>query len=198
LILGALLAVLGTRVSAWLKKPADEADLARAIHTELADRVARCCFDFEDPWHEYGINPEAIDSNRLRKFAPYDPIVYPALAGQIAMLPDGPLQCLLKFYFRLAAWQRDAENTADVYPDKLVQEAEVKRLSRRLRETLKPGLDALDAFTQLVREPCKIEDELLAAYDTFRRDNLPYYRPARSLRERLADCIAGTPLKVRS
>src|SRR6478672_6012274 len=118
LILGALLAVLGTRISAWLKKPADEADLARAIHTELADRVARCCFDYESPWHEYGIQPAVIDSNRLRKFAPYEPIVYPALAGQIAMLPDQPLQCLLKFYFRLAAWQRDAENTADAYPDK--------------------------------------------------------------------------------
>ena len=52
LLFGALLAVVATLMMGWLKRAGDEADLARAIHTELADRVARCCFDYEAPWKD--------------------------------------------------------------------------------------------------------------------------------------------------
>lgn len=194
LVFGALLAVLATLMMAWLQRASDEADLARAIHTELADRIARCCFDYEEPWGRYDREDfvGSTDSNRLRRFAPFPPIIYPAVAGEIAMLPDEALQCLMKFYFRLAAWQRDLENVAAAYPQasSTAPSSDLRRLGRRLRETLVPGRDALEAFTKLVREPYKIEDELLAAYDVFRRDRNPAYSAATSLRERLQNRLA--------
>ena len=194
LVFGALLAVLATLMLASLKRPADVADLSRAIHTELADRVARCCFDYEAPWGKYDQHEDnrPMDPNRLRRFASFPPIIYPATAGQIAILDDDALQSLMKFYYRLAAWQRDVENTADACDrGASAQTGDLWRLGRRLRETLKPGIEALKAFDKVVRDPHKIEDDLLAAYDVFRKDLNPAHDPIPSLRERLQSCIAA-------
>jgi hypothetical protein len=109
-----------------------------------------------------------MTSFRLRKFAPVPPLIYTSTAGQLALLENGAPQALIKFYFRLAAWQRDVENIASdcdfnnkgAVPPQLVQ-----FLAQRLHQTLAPGLKALGALSPLVEQHERIEAAAIAGYD---------------------------------
>src|SRR5262245_34311444 len=71
LLLGALLAIATSLISDANQRKTRVNDLAHALHCELADLVARCCFDAEAPWQQYwkGTAPEkAFNVIRLRKF----------------------------------------------------------------------------------------------------------------------------------
>lgn len=194
LVFGALLAVVATLLAGWFNRPIAATDLARGIHVELADRVARCCFDYEEPWAQFdppAANAAGMDVDRLRRFASFPPIIYPAAAAQLSLLPGDALQTLLKFYYRLAAWQRDVDTVAARHSSMgVVPNTELRRLGRRIRETVAPGLAALEAFSPLVGDADAIEADLLAGYDTFRKDRDPAYTPDRSLKQRLRTQIA--------
>lgn len=103
LVLGALIAIFTTLLGDVAKRPAQARDLARALYEELADRVARCCFDCEVPWSDYlDRNNENsafanMDSFRLRKFSPGSPIIYSSTASQLAILENDAPQALVKF-----------------------------------------------------------------------------------------------------
>jgi len=193
LVLGSLLAIFTTLFSEAIKRPAQARDLARALYEELADRVARCCFDCEAPWSEYlDRNNENsafanMDPFRLRKFSPGSPIIYLSTASQLAILENDAPQALIKFYFRLAAWQRDLENVAaggqqnkgGVSPEVCLF------LAERLHQTLTPGLKALQALAPLVDEHEKIEAAAIAGYDETRKDT----QAKGTLRERIMKLI---------
>jgi len=49
LFLGALIAFLSIFATDEVKRAIQLTDLARALYEELANRVARCLFDFEEP-----------------------------------------------------------------------------------------------------------------------------------------------------
>lgn len=53
LVIGGLITTITSLVSERIRRPSQARDLARALYMELADRVARCCFDCEAPWHNY-------------------------------------------------------------------------------------------------------------------------------------------------
>lgn len=174
LVLGALIAVLTVLLGDTVKRPAQARDLAAGLFQELADRVARCCFDCERPWHAYldadNCTPGVMDSFRLRKFAPIAPIIYPSTANQLALLGRDTPQAVIQFYYRLAAWERDIENIAaesqhnkgGVAPDS------VRLLAIRAHQTLAPGLRALEALTPLVEGHEQIEANAIAGYDETR------------------------------
>ncbi len=104
LVIGGLITTITSLVSERIKRPSQARDLARALYMELADRVARCCFDCEVPWNNYLSAPEKMNSFRLRKFSPIPPVIYSSTAGQVAILeddaPQAP-QAIIRFYFRL-------------------------------------------------------------------------------------------------
>jgi hypothetical protein len=171
LVLGALLAVFISLLSDAIKRPAQARDLARALYEELADRVARCCFDYEAPWQTYlGTGDPAggpMTSLRLRKFSPEPPIIFPATASQVAILGNDAPQALIRYYYCLAAWRRDVVNFADDNESALSRDA-LRFLATRLRQTLAPGLRALQALAPLVEEPDRIERTAIAGYDEIR------------------------------
>jgi hypothetical protein len=193
LVLGSLLAIFTTLFSEAIKRPAQARDLARALYEELADRVARCCFDCEAPWSEYlDINNDEsafanMDSFRLRKFSPESPVIYSSTASQLAILENDAPQALIKFYFRLAAWQRDIKN--------IVAESQQNKggvapeacffLAKRLHQTLTPGLKALQALAPLVEDHENIEAAAIAGYDETRMSA----RGKETLRERILKLI---------
>jgi len=191
LVLGALVATFASLLSEAAKRPAQARDLARALYEELTDRVARCCIDCEAPWHKYlDINncvPGNMGSFRLRKFSPVTPIIYSSTAGQLAMLENEAPQALIKFYYCLAAWQRDIENiAAESQQNKgAVAPEAVQFLARRVHQTLVPGLKALEALSPLVDKPEKIEAAAIAGYDDMGKT-----APAKgSLRDRIVACL---------
>jgi len=193
LVLGSLLAIFTTLLSEAIKRPARARDLARALYEELADRVARCCFDYEAPWSEY-LDKNNYDSAfktmgtfRLRKFSPGPPIIYSSTASQLAILENDAPQALIKFYFRLAAWQRDIENVAAECQQNKdgVDLRAVVVLAKRLQQTLTPGLKALEALAPLVEEHQKIEAAAIAGYDETRKD----VQAKGTLRERIMKLV---------
>jgi hypothetical protein len=169
LVIGGLITVMTGLINDKIKRPSQTRDLARALYVELAERVARCCFDCEAPWNKY-LNPNnyalgAMDSFRLRKFSPIQPIIYTSTAGQLAMLEGKSPQALIQFYYRLAAWQRDIENIAaesQIAPDA------IRLLAIRVHQTLTPGLRALEALAPMVDGYEEIEAAAIAGYDEFR------------------------------
>jgi hypothetical protein len=189
LVLGALLAIFISILSEAIKRPAQARDLARALYEELADRVARCCFDFEIPWQTYldTENPSggAMSSLRLRKFSPEPPIIFPSTASQLAILGNDAPQALIRFYYCLAAWKRDVVNFADDNESALSREA-LCFLAQRLRQTLTPGLRALQALAPLVEEHGRIEMAAIAGYDEIRGNS----QSTITLRERIDRLIA--------
>lgn len=135
-------------------------DLARILYAELAHLVARCCFDFEAPWREYWQGPslDKMQTVKLRKCVPVDPVIYRAVAGQLALL--GPAaQHLMEFHYRLSALRREIDNlasNADLNNEQIENE-NLQLVARRFRETLRPGSKALEALAELVKDTGEIE-----------------------------------------
>lgn len=187
LVVGAIIAVIAVLIADAVKRPAQARDLARALHAELSDRVARCCFDCEQPWHAYlnfdNYHPGQMDSVRLRKFSPVPPVIYPSTANQIAMLKGDAPQALIQFYYRLAAWERDIKSIATESENNKggVAPEGVRLLAIRIHQTLAPGLRALEALSPMVERPERIERLALAGYD----EGAEHMQGHRSLRERI-------------
>ncbi|NOT38922.1 MAG: hypothetical protein HOP13_00350 [Alphaproteobacteria bacterium] len=200
--------VAGTFVSLAVeiaKRPIQARDLARALHVELAEFVARCCFDFENPWQKLFANDHKsteMHQLRLSKFIPETPIVYESTANQLALLKGSAPQALVQFYYRVAAWRRDASNMAlslraaedktnpnSLAPPPTLDSADARFLSRRLKETLRPGLDALVALGSLVDNAQGTEDAAIAAHDLVSRPGVVVTEM--SLRKRIETLVSS-------
>lgn len=169
-------------------------DLARVLYEELADRVARCWFDYEDPWSKYLSATKPLDTFTLRKYSPVLPIIYPSAASQIALLEGNASQALIRFYFRLAAWERDLENIAtdqERSNNGIVPAAKLRLLGKRLRQTLGPGLDALEVLGKRVPDWDEIDRRAIEGYD----DIKPSAHREEPLRTRLRNLINGLPAR---
>jgi hypothetical protein len=139
-------------------------DLARALYYELANRVGRCVFDFEDPWERWveakNIGATDVGILRFRKFIPISPTVYPSLADRLAFIDSEAAQAIIRFYVALAVYQKDMDDVAQhcernnllfVSPELVSYSAE------RLRRTLSPGLQALRELSKSVTEYAAID-----------------------------------------
>jgi hypothetical protein len=188
LVLGVLLAVAISFVNDHYQRAMRSHDLARLLHTELSDLVARCCFDSEAPWSKYWANnppDRKFNVIDLRKFAPIDPVIFPATASELAMLHgDAPLR-LVQFHYRLNALRREIENIANDSTEATrvepIQTGALRLVALRMRQTLRPGLDALQALASRVPDATQIEASAIGQYDATRKDATP---PG-SLRERI-------------
>lgn len=193
-LVGGLLTVATTLVAEESRNAVKVKSLARALHIELADRLARCCFDFEAPWGAYvaGRSTRPMGRVRLLKFEPVQPIIYRAAAAEIALLPSDAPQALLQFYYALDAWRRDLTNTAPNWDAETgPPPATTSLLALRLFQTLRPGLAALTALGEHVPNAELLEDAALAAYDVDRTNGIPR---STNLRVRVAALLSeGAP-----
>lgn len=181
LVIGVVLSVFLTHFSEALRRPRERTELARALYSELADRLARCCFDYEEPWSawiEERSAPNNVDVLRVRKFTPFPPIVYPATASKLALLNNDAQQALITFYATLDAYRKDMNDIADRYNTgaTIVPGAYVARIAERLLRTLPPGYEALQALGEMVDDPTEIDAAAIRYSDTLfdhKRSHLP-------------------------
>ncbi|QIG93782.1 helix-turn-helix domain-containing protein [Bradyrhizobium sp. 6(2017)] len=147
-------------------------DLARALHAELADLVARCCFDSENKWRQYwpaSAQGTTLEKHELRSFAPAEPTIFANASGELGLLgKDAPLR-LVQFYNSLAALRRDIRDIADGLTGNPANARLVRQVAQRFLFTLQPGLDALRALEHLVPDAEKVEEAAIKPYDATRQ-----------------------------
>lgn len=138
--------------------------VATSLLDEIANRAARCAFDYETPWSQYTPNQKNYkprDLQKVLKFLPNAPIMYPALANQIAILDYESRTAITTFYAKLDDWHREIEDTyrlnykADT-PNPQLPKGVLFRLSRRLGETLEPAKIAIEKVSAYVPDGKKI------------------------------------------
>lgn len=148
------------------RRKEEKADIARTLLQELADRAARCAFDFHNTWARYGVPDimlERIDSTRLQKFLAIEPIIYPTVGAKLSLLNPEIGSTLIHFYYRLSAWNRDLSFRIQVMTGPLTAKQHIE-LSTRLGETLRPAIAAIDALSKEVSDSDDIGRTALATY----------------------------------
>lgn len=144
-----------------------------ALLHELSSRVVHCVYDYEAPWCAWGTVTanQVVDLKRVKKFKPIGPVMYPPDSATFGSMSAATGSALVNFYTALGRWAReidDAEHSAvEVRGKKVVPDGDLRRLSRRLGETLAPGLEALTA----------LRDDIGSEADEIIRSNFDaYYR----------------------
>jgi hypothetical protein len=198
LLLGALLAIFTSFAIDIYEQEMRAKNLARVLHTELADLAARCCFDSEAPLHLFwGPNPSPRTFNviDLKKFAPHKPAIFPAVAGELAILNGDAPQRLIQFHNSLTAMRRDIEDIADAstaLQNIEVSAGQVSMIALRLRLTLQPALNALKELGAMVEDADEIEQDAIKTIDATRKEPAP----SGTLRARI-ELMLKTPLRHR-
>lgn len=180
LVMGVVLSVFLTRLSEALNRSSERKELARALYSELANRLARCCFDFEKPWSDWVDDKKAshnVDVLRIRRFMPFPPLVFPATASKLALLNNDVQQALITFYVALDAYRKDMSEIADRFQSNgTVPATFVALIAGRLFRTLPPGYEALRALGEMVDDPAEIDAAAIRYADTLfdhERSHLP-------------------------
>lgn len=189
LLIGALIGVPITLSIETYRRTMRARDLARALHLELADLVARCCFDMEAPWQKIkaGAEPENQKFNAiwLRKFIPAEPVIFPSTAGELAMLGGSAPMLLIQFHYRLNALRSSIENitkdATEVTRMERISQGALKQVGLRFQRTLEPGRKALEAFSSLVPDSNAVEAFAIKQYDDTRGGS----HPSATLRDRI-------------
>jgi hypothetical protein len=195
LVLGTLLGIYPVFILEEIKRAREAKNLAKALFHELARAAGRCCFDFEEPWGRYVNTPVQMAIFRALKFVPDPPVIYPAVAPQIALLKDEAAQAIIDFYFSLDAWRRDLENATAEYQRVGGMELtpkDVKFLAKRLQQTLSPGKRALEALAPDIAAADEIERNALKEPDATFADKHP--NAGKTIRERIAILLGTSEL----
>lgn len=89
--------------------------------------------------------------DRIKKFMPVRPVIYLGNVGHLALLGDTASQRLIEFHYRLASLTREIENVSgSLDAASKARPDEMRLIALRFYQTLKPGLDALEALSFLV------------------------------------------------
>jgi hypothetical protein len=192
LVLGALLSMLPFYLIEREKRSLRVKELARVLHVELADLVARCCYDSEAPWCPLWDPNATVQPNNviwLRKFAPHRPVIFPAVAGELAILKGNAPQRLIQFHNGINALRREIENNANAATQLgivQISSGQIKAVASRMRLTLEPALNALKALSSMVSDAREIEADAIASIDATRATAAP----AGTLQDRIIQLLA--------
>jgi hypothetical protein len=183
LLLGAAIALSATYIVETWKRRQLADDLAVALYHELANRVMRCCYDFESPWSKnWEIPGRHMSRFSAGKFSPEPPTIFNANADKLALFGERVPSALMAFYFRLSVLRRDIENLREDARDHSdLGDDAVRVIGSRFGAALGPGLNALKALAPIVPDPAAIEADALETFDPG-----PQKRAEGTLRERLS------------
>jgi hypothetical protein len=186
-VLGGVFTMGTALLAEEFKRNTKAQDVALALHVELSQLVARCCFDFNAPWSAYYKNPTAsgMNAERVRKFSPNVPVIYPAMAAEIALLGAEAARPLVEFHTRLRALQRAIDEAAQ-------DQKYVGAVATRMRHALPPGLKALIALGSMIDGAARIEDDAFAALGVA----LGKPAPALGLRAAIQKVLHDYPAKM--
>lgn len=191
LVLGALLSILPFYLIEREKHSLRVKALARVLYVELADFAARCCYDAEQPWCGLWAPQVSVQANNaiwLRKFAPHRQVIFPAVAGELAILGGNAPQRLIQFHNGVNALRREIEDNADAATQLgaiEISPGQIKVVAARARLTLEPALKALQALSPMVPDAKEIEADAIATIDATR----VAAAPAGTLRDRITRLI---------
>ena len=194
LIIGATLGVYPVFVVEEYRRRQQHRALSRAIFHELADRAARCCFDFENPWHSYLSHPQEMAVRRLQKFAPVMPVIYPAAGIALGTLKSA--QPIITFYYFLSAWKRDIEATVEdcIRRDSPVGTQDVAFLAKRLLQTLLPAMNALRVLGDTIGDSDVIEREAISELDRLFPNSHP--NAGKTIQERIEVLLTNATIRT--
>jgi hypothetical protein len=168
ILIGAALALgAAFAMEHWKRKRLRE-DLAAALYYELANRVARCCIDFDAPWAKHWIETPRVDRFAVSKFLPEPWTIFKANADKISLFPIQVPATLMGFYFRLWVVNRDIEKAREegaTGKSDDIGKGNVELIASRLAATLSPGKEALKALAALVSEASVIDEQALRTLD---------------------------------
>jgi len=193
-LIAGTLALMGVlhQIDSQRKDQAEQAkeqaeNLACTLHAELADLVARCCFDSEGRWHHYWTDnvpapSQNYNKTELRRFAPAQPTIFTNASGNLATLgADAPLR-LVQFHNSLSALRRDIDYIADGMTQHSATQLQAQQIAERFYLALQPGLNALLALAPMVPKAEEVERSAIEPYDANRLDGPP---PEGTLRDRI-------------
>ena len=171
-----------------VKRQAKEAkahkeNLARTIHAELADLVARCCFDSERVWQNHWSKKApsvGFDKTKLRCFAPAQPTIFSNASGDLALLGENVPLRLVQFYNGLSALRRDIHDITEGMTNHPATQPQSQQVAQRFFLTLRPGLDALLALAHTKADD--VEQAAIQLYDDGSPDVRP---PVENLQDRI-------------
>lgn len=139
------------------RRKQEAADVATTLYLELADRAARCSYDFDAPWKEYLQGKgTARKIHDVVKFRPTDPVMYPSLGIKLALLPGHSRGEVVRFFSAQDRWRRELD---DLDREKDVDRDGCVRLARRLGESVAHAYLALDALASEVPDWKGIEQQ---------------------------------------
>ena len=190
---GVLIGIFSAFLIEEYKRVRDKENLTVALFQEVVNRVAGCCYDFETPWKDFYLKPRDTEVLRVAKFAPEAPVIYPAVASQIAALDRNAVRAIIHFYTFLAAWRREIQDVVARYSAAAalrVPQIDVARLASRIRMTLEPGYEALALLGPQVPDAEQIELEAIAVLDRLFPESHP--NAGKPLRERIEIVLRET------
>jgi hypothetical protein len=139
-----------TRLLDWGRRRNEARDISQSLYCEIADRVGRSLNDYLKPWRAIGKSKDAITIDRVGKFRPVNPVVYPGVAGKLGLLPPEILFPIIQFYFRLDAVRREIDDLIRDYEPtddlKKVAPQRLEFVTLRFKENIAAGLRALEAL----------------------------------------------------
>lgn len=179
----------------WLdhwRRVQEIAALKASIYAEIADRAARCINDYLDPWRNLKAN--TLSSERIGKFRPMDPVVFPSIAGKLGLLEAEALIAVTQFYFRLEALSQAIDSLRAVYEQRenesglpVVKSGDDSRVAvivTRLRSCFEPALRAIKSLA--VPKAAEFDEEVARIYPHLRESK-------RTLREALKEQAPADP-----
>jgi hypothetical protein len=167
LVIGALVGIYPAFLIEEIRKDEQIQRVREAVFFELANRVARCCFDFEDPWRAYAKKPDYVEPSRAQGFTPVPPIIYPALASQFALL-GRDAQKVIEFYVYLEAWRRSIDikvAAVNAVVGSRLTPTDAQQLAERLRRAVKFGGVALVSLSKGIPDAEQIMLDAIAEAD---------------------------------
>ena len=182
-LVGVLLGgVIGLFSAWWLdrrRRVQEIADLKASIYAEIADRSARCVNDYLKPWRD--LQAHTLSADRIGKFRPTDPVVFPGIAGKLGLFDAEALIAVTQFYFRLAALSEAIESLRADYERRgslsgllssvdPADEARVEVIVTRLRSCFEPALRAVESLD--VPKATAFDKEVARIYPHLRNSRL--------------------------
>lgn len=152
---GGIIGFVATTFHDRRRREREVSELKASIYAEIADRVGRCINDYLTPWRNFRVtSANPLNSERVGKFRPADPVVFPSIASKIGLLESDVLLAVTQFYFRLDAVRQAIESLQSLcerreHPDALPivgagDQARAELVAERLRSCFVPALRALE------------------------------------------------------
>jgi hypothetical protein len=180
-VVGGTIGFAATTLHDQKQRQQEISELKASLYAEIADRSGRCINDYLEPWRNFSVTAaNNLNSERVGKFRPTDPVVFPSIAGKMGLLEPEVLLAVTQFYFRLDAVRQAIESLQGFCEKRETpgglpvvesgDHARAELIAIRFRSCFDPALRALERL-----EPSRASEfdlEVTRVYPHLRASNL--------------------------